>query len=105
MQYAYRWPFRPQKEIRLQLLMTAISMLIAFGIGSVEWLQVISTAKGLKAGLVLAQPAGPHRPRHRIRGGLHGLWLVAMLVYKKVKPSGGTPPLSMGSDRLEAGVE
>jgi high-affinity nickel-transport protein len=107
MQYAYRWAFSdPKRKSVYNFLMTAISMLIAFGIGSVEWLQVISTAKGLKGGvwywlnqLDLTDLGIGSAVVFMV------LWLAAMLVYKSVKPSTLAPPLSLDADRLESGLE
>ncbi len=51
MLFAYRWAFQnPKRKVLYNLLMTGLSILIAFGIGTVEWLQVVALAAGLKGG-------------------------------------------------------
>ncbi|HTB22740.1 MAG TPA: HoxN/HupN/NixA family nickel/cobalt transporter [bacterium] len=103
MLYAYRWAFSdPKRKTLYNLSMTSISMLIAFGIGTVEWLQVVSVALGLKGGvwywlnqLDLTTLGVASALLFVV------LWAVAMLVYKKVNhPSDGP-----GQEDFRPGME
>jgi high-affinity nickel-transport protein len=84
MRYAYGWAFlRPMRKIYYNLTLTVISVMVAFAIGGVELLQVISGELGLGG------------PFWRWLNGLDfetlgfgivalfvGSWLVAMLIYR-----------------------
>ncbi len=49
MQYAYGWAFlNPVRKVFYNLSITAVSVLIALGIGSIEWLQVIGNELAFK---------------------------------------------------------
>lgn len=100
MLFAYRWAFSdPKRKTLYNLSMTSISMLIAFGIGTVEWLQVISVAMGLKGGVwywlnqLDLTTLGVGSALLFV-----ALWVVAMLVYRTISPK-GEPALEAGLER------
>lgn len=52
MQSAYSWAFlNPIRKVYYNLSITTISVLIAFGVGTVEWLQILGSELSLKGGL------------------------------------------------------
>jgi high-affinity nickel-transport protein len=49
MQYAYGWAFlNPIRKVYYNLSITAVSVLVALGVGSIEWLQVIGNELAFK---------------------------------------------------------
>lgn len=105
MLYAYSWAFSDfKRKILYNLSMTAVSMLIAFVIGTVEWLQVLSMALGLKSGLW--DRLNSLDLTHLGIGAALSfmvLWVVAMLAYRGAKPDDGDQNRSVG-ESLEVGL-
>ncbi|MHB8232150.1 MAG: HoxN/HupN/NixA family nickel/cobalt transporter [bacterium] len=84
MQYAYSWAFlNPVRKIFYNISITSISVFLAFGIGTLEWLQVIGAEYNLKGqpwdffnNVSFAMLGGI------IAGILASAWLLSLAVYK-----------------------
>ncbi len=84
MQFAYSWAFlNPVRKIFYNISITSISVFLAFGIGTLEWLQVIGAEYNLKGqpwdffnNVSFAMLGGI------IAGILTSAWLLSLLVYK-----------------------
>jgi high-affinity nickel-transport protein len=84
MQYAYSWAFlNPVRKIFYNISITSISVFLAFGVGTLEWLQVIGMEYGLKG-----QPWNFfNNVSFAMLGGsiaviLTSAWLLSLAVYK-----------------------
>lgn len=85
MLFAYEWAFfKPSRKILYNILTTSLSILIAFGIGTVEWLQVLSQTLGFKGGVWRALD-GLNFYALGVTAAvlLLLLWLVAWMLYRK----------------------
>jgi high-affinity nickel-transport protein len=84
MQYAYSWAFlNPIRKIFYNISITSISVFLAFGVGTLEWLQVIGMEYNLKG-----RPWDffNHVSFAALGGGiaviLTSAWLLSLAVYK-----------------------
>ena len=84
MQYAYSWAFlSPIRKIFYNISITSISVFLAFGVGTLEWLQVIGMEYNLKG---LPWDFFNHVSFAALGGGiaviLTSAWLLSLAVYK-----------------------
>ena len=84
MRYAYGWAFlRPIRKIYYNLTLTVISVMVAFAIGGVELLQVLSTELGWGGGFwAWLNALNFEQLGIGIVVLFVGAWLVAMAIYK-----------------------
>jgi high-affinity nickel-transport protein len=100
MRYAYSWAFnQPVRKIYYNLTLTVISVLVAFLIGGIEMLQVLSSELGLRGGVwSWLDGLDFETVGLAIVALFVGAWGVAMLIYRikgfeKLSVSGsGRPP-------------
>jgi nickel/cobalt transporter (NiCoT) family protein len=99
MRYAYGWAFnRPIRKIYYNLTLTIISVLVAFLIGGIEMLQVLSTELGFQGGFwAWVRGLNFETVGVAIVVLFVGAWGVAMLIYRvkgyeKIGFGSGEPP-------------
>jgi high-affinity nickel-transport protein len=85
MQYAYSWAFlNPIRKVYYNLTVTAVSVLVAFGVGSIEWLQVIGTEFNLKGAFWQSvENLDFETLGFFIIGLLLASWILSVLIYRR----------------------
>lgn len=84
MQSAYQWSFsNPLRKIYYNLLLTALSVLVAFFIGGFEWIQVILAQINFKVGLWNGLgKLSFHWLGYTLAGFVIAVWILSFLIWK-----------------------
>lgn len=91
MLYAYRWAFlNPVRRLSYNLTVTSVSVFVALGVGTVEWLQVISSSGSLRGRMwTLLQNLDFGTIGYSIIAALIAVWL-AFLIGLRIRRRQGT---------------
>ncbi|RZD18292.1 MAG: HoxN/HupN/NixA family nickel/cobalt transporter [Candidatus Acididesulfobacter diazotrophicus] len=87
MVFAYSWAFlNPVRKIFYNITITTLSIMLALGIGTLEWIQVIAMELGLNNGIFYTlQTVSFYKLGSIIVGLFIAVWIASIIIYKSLK--------------------